>query len=67
MMAFAPFAIPVVTPLGEAYLIYVESGNWPENDIWTCAMCDTGKVFHFVSTVCSIHANATYGIKKPTE
>ncbi len=64
MIAFVPYALPIVTPKGDGYLIYVESGNWPENDIWTCCLCDGGEVLHFQSIECKIYQNLTYGIKK---
>lgn len=64
MITFVPFAIPLVTPQGDGYLIYVESGNWPDNDVWTCVLCDGGFVRHFLSVECKIYQNLTYGIKK---
>lgn len=64
MITFVPFSIEVVTPKGDGYLIYVESGFWTGNDIWTCALKDGGGVLHFQSIECKLFQNLTYGIKK---
>jgi len=41
--------IPVVTPMGDGYAIYVESGGMFENDVWTVCINADGKVRHFTS------------------
>jgi hypothetical protein len=56
--------IPVVTPLGDGYAIYVTNGGTFENDVFTVTLCETGKILHFSSEQIKIHANATFGIKK---
>ena len=56
--------IPVVTPKGDAYAIYVTHNGMFENDEWTCAMCDDGQVLHFNVSQIKIWFNATYGINK---
>ena len=64
MITFSPSPIPVVTELGEGYLLYVESSKQWENDIWTIVMCDSGAVKHFSTSQVKIHHNATFDIKK---
>lgn len=66
MIVFAPYAIPVVTPEGEGYVVYIEdNGNPFENDCVTVALCDGGQWRHFNSGQIKSHHNATYGIFKP--
>lgn len=58
--------IPVVTPLGDGYAIYVSNSGSFENDIWTIVLCDGGDVRHFRTDQIKIHINGTLGIiKKP--
>jgi len=64
MITFVPYVVPVVTPKGDGFLIYVESGYWLENDVWTCVLKDGGLVLHFQSIDCKIFQNLTYGINK---
>jgi hypothetical protein len=56
--------IPVVTPIGDGYAIYVESGGMFENDVWTVCLCADGRVLHFCSDQIRIWHNETFGIKK---
>jgi len=56
--------IPVVTPMGDGYAIYVRDGGTFENDIFTVALEDGGKILHFRSDQILMHANATFDIKK---
>jgi len=56
--------IPVITPLGSAYAIYVTNGGTFENDIWTVALEQGGHVRHFRSDQIMIHSNATFDILK---
>lgn len=56
--------IPVITPLGSAYAIYVTNGGTFENDIWTVALEEGGHVRHFRSDQIMIHSNATFDILK---
>jgi hypothetical protein len=58
--------IPVVTPLGDGYALYVTSGGGYENDEWCVALCKGGQVRHFTSADIRIYFNATYGIGQPT-
>jgi hypothetical protein len=62
MITFTPYPIPVITPLGEAYLVYVESSSMFENDIWTCCLCNGGDIKHFTTEQLKIHKNATFNI-----
>jgi len=59
--------ILVVTPLGRGYVVYAASGGTFENDIWTVALEDGGKVFHFRSDQIMLHSNSTFDIKKPKQ
>jgi len=56
--------IPVVTPLGDAYAIYVKSNGIFENDEVTCCLKDTGQWRHFLTSEIKSFHNETYGIKK---
>jgi hypothetical protein len=56
--------IPVITPLGDAYAVYVYHNGMFEDDEWTCAMMEDGQVRHFVSSQIKLWNNATYSIKK---
>ena len=64
MIVFAPYPIPVVTPLGDGYLIYVQSSEQYENDLWTCCLCDGGSVKHFLTSDIKIYQNSTFQINK---
>jgi hypothetical protein len=56
--------IPCVTPLGDAYIWYVKSNGFLENDEVTCILLATGQVKHFTIDQIKIWHNETYGIKK---
>jgi hypothetical protein len=56
--------IPVVTPLGDGYAIYTQSGGTFENDIWTVVICDGGSIKHFTTEQVMVYANATFDISK---
>lgn len=63
MIVFAPYPIPVIVEeTKEAYLLYVQSGEQFENDIWTCVLCEGGLVRHYSTDQVLIHKNATIGI-----
>lgn len=63
MIEFAPYPIPVVVEDNkEAYLLYVQSGEQFENDIWTCVHCEGGIVRHYLTNQILIHKNFTLGI-----
>ncbi len=56
--------IPVSTPMGDGYAIYVTNSGTFENDIWTVCLENGGKVLHFRSNHIRIYQNATFGIVK---
>ena len=56
--------MPVVTPMGDGYAIYVESGGMFENDVWTVCLCEGGAIRHFCSSQIKMYQNATFGIEK---
>lgn len=56
--------IPCVTPLGDAYVWYVKTNGFLENDEVTCILLDGGAVRHFTTDQIKIYNNLTYEIKK---
>ena len=56
--------IPVVTPMGDGYAIYVESGGMFENDVWTVCLSEGGSIKHFNSSQVRMWHNKTFGIQK---
>ena len=64
MIVFAPYPIPVVTEHGDGYLIYVQSGEQYENDIWTICLCEGGVVRHYNTSQVKIFKNATFEINE---
>jgi hypothetical protein len=56
--------IPVITDLGNGYIIYVTSGGTFENDIFTVVLEDGGIIRHFRSDQVKVHQNLTFDIKK---
>jgi hypothetical protein len=58
--------IPVVTPLGGGYAIYVTNGGTFENDIWTVVLEKGGNIRHFRSDQIKIHKNGTFDITDNT-
>lgn len=56
--------VPVVTPLGDGYSLYVRDGGTWENDIWCVVLEDGGQVKHFRTDQIKIHSNATFDIQK---
>jgi hypothetical protein len=56
--------IEVVTPMGEGYLFYVQTGgNWG-NDIFAVILRKGGKVLHFTSDQIRFYQNGTWDIEK---
>jgi hypothetical protein len=64
VVTFAPSPIPVMTPLGSAYVIYITSNPIWENDEITCAMEEDGQWRHFNSSQIKSWKNETYDIGK---
>lgn len=59
-------SIPVITPMGDGYILYVkENGMW-ENDIFTVVLEDGGAIKHFTSDQIKVWHNATFNIKPTT-
>jgi len=58
--------IPVVTPEGDGYVLYIKENGMHENDVWTVVLKNSGSVMHFVTSQIKIYCNATYSIAKKT-
>lgn len=58
------YPIPVVTPLGDGYAIYVRDGGTFENDVWAVALESGGDIKHFRSDQLKMYMNGTFDIKK---
>lgn len=54
--------IPLSTPLGRGYAIYVRDGGTWENDIW-CVALESGEVRHFRSNQIKVDNNGTFDIQ----
>lgn len=54
--------LPVVTPLGDGYAIYVRDGGTWENDIFAVVLNNGGKLLHFRSDQIRVWKNETFGI-----
>lgn len=59
--------LPVVTPLGDGYVLYVRDGGTWENDVFAVVLLDGGKLLHFRSDQIRIWKNGTFGITPSTE
>lgn len=59
--------LPVVTPLGDGYVLYVRDGGTWENDVFAVVLLDGGKLLHFRSDQIRIWKNGTFGIIPSTE
>jgi hypothetical protein len=56
--------IPVVTPKGNGYAIYVTNSGTFENDVWTVVLEEGGFILHFRVDQIKIYKNATFNINK---
>jgi hypothetical protein len=54
--------LPVVTPMGDGYAIYVRDGGTWENDIWCVVLEKSGSILHFRSDQIRMFKNATFDI-----
>ena len=54
--------LPVVTPMGDGYAIYVRDGGTWENDIFAVVLNNGGKLLHFRSNQIRVSKNGTFGI-----
>lgn len=55
--------IPVLTPIGEGYAIYVTNSGTFENDIWAVALIKGGHIKHFRSDQICVYKNFTFDIE----
>jgi len=58
--------LPVITPCGPGYAVYVQPGGTFENDIWCVALEADGMLRHFTTNQVRVRYNATFNIKPPT-
>jgi hypothetical protein len=61
-MIFCPLPIPVTTPLGDGYILYITPGGMLENDEITVVLSKGGEIRHFTSDQVRVWKNSTYGI-----
>lgn len=54
--------IPVETPLGVGYALYVSDSAMLENDVFTVVLQDNGMIKHFTSDQIQVSANYTFKI-----
>jgi hypothetical protein len=54
--------LPVVTPKGDGYAIYVRDGGTWENDVFAVVLCRGGQILHFTSSQIRVWKNGTFGI-----
>jgi hypothetical protein len=54
--------VPVLTPLGGGYAIYIRDGGTLENDIWTVVLEGDGAIKHFRTDQIKVYRNATFDI-----
>jgi hypothetical protein len=66
-IAIFDIPVPVVTEIGNAYLLYVKSNGFLEEDEFACVMQKDGSIKHFTSSQIKIWKNATYKIEKLNE
>lgn len=64
LVSFPDNPIPVITPLGPGYVVYVKSNGMFENDEVCVAMDDDGQWRHFNTGQIKSYRNETYGINK---
>jgi hypothetical protein len=58
-----PIPVVVKETKQEGYAIYVTNSGQFENDIWTIALCEGGRILHVRTDQIVIHNNFTFGIK----
>jgi len=63
-VTFPQHPIPVVTPLGEGYIVYIKSNGMWENDEACVSLCNGGQWRHFATDQIKSYKNSTYGITK---
>lgn len=55
--------IPLITPHGEGYAIYVSNSGMLENDVWTVVLIETGEIKHYNTSQLKVSKNGTFEIK----
>ena len=58
--------IPVTTPLGPGYALYVRDGGTWENDVFAVALENGGDIRHFRSDQLKVADNGTFDIHPKT-
>lgn len=61
-MTFPARPIPVTTPLGDGYILYITPGGMLENDEITVVLLNGGQIKHFTSDQVRVWKNSTYEI-----
>ena len=64
MVTFPPYPIPITTPLGDGYILYVKENGMFENDELAVVLDESGGIKHFTTGQVKVWHNETYGIKK---
>ena len=59
--------VPVETPLGDGFAIYVRDGGTFENDVWCVALEDSRQIRHFRSDQLLIARNPTFDLTGSTK
>lgn len=54
--------VPVVTPMGNGYAVYVRDGGTFENDIW-CVVLEDSRIMHFRVDQINMWKNSTFDIR----
>jgi hypothetical protein len=54
--------MPVITPVGGGYAIYVRDGGTWENDIWCVVLEKGGSILYFRADQIRMYKNATFDI-----
>lgn len=67
MISFPDKPIPVITPLGEGYVVYVFSNGMFDDDEVCVSLLNGGQWRHFVTSDIKSWHNGTYQITKKEE
>lgn len=62
MITFPPYPLPVHTPIGDGWVVYITTNGMHENDEVTVALESDGQWRHFSSADIKSARNATYGL-----
>ena len=54
--------MPVITPMGAGYAIYVRDNGTFENDVWAVVLEKGGNILHFRVDQIRIYKNSTFDI-----